>query len=235
LGVFDILRQAGLLTPPEPTPHPALAAAETTFPALLAAWDPALAARTFDPDSLKYSWNTGLRQRFQALGRDHGPCRPEGKLKVYGPLHADLRLSCERGTISFDVLLSPATPPRAQHVEITETLLPGERSDRMAKVLASAIGGPEDAVGLHLIAPTVDRARIRRVLKHAGQGYAGCVIERGANEVTYRPWSVDRTSRYQLRCGDAALELAFSLDDKTGQITSLSAYPPHAPDAACWP
>jgi CubicO group peptidase (beta-lactamase class C family) len=232
-GVFDILRDAGLLTPPEGKPHPALAAAATALPALLDAWDPKLAARTFDPDSLKYSWNQGMRERFAALARDHGRCRPEGKLELYGPLHADLRLTCERGAIRFDVLLSPATPPRAQHLEITEEVLPDERTERIAKLLVSAIGGPADAVGLHLIAPSVDRARLRNALKRASQSYPSCAIERGANEIAYRPWSIDRTSRYQLRCGDAPLELSFALDEK-GQITSLAANPPRAPDALCW-
>jgi hypothetical protein len=201
---------------------------------LLAAWEPALYARTFDADSLKYSWNDGLPERFAALARDHGTCHPEGKLKVYGPLHADLRLSCERGAITFDVLLSPATPPRAQHVEITEELVPDERTERMANVLTSAIGSPEDALNPHLLAPTVDRARIRATLKRVGLAYGGCVHERGANEIAYRPWGTERTARYQLRCGGAPLELTFALDEKTGQLTSLDAHPPHSPEAACW-
>jgi CubicO group peptidase (beta-lactamase class C family) len=233
-GVFDILRQAGLLDAPEQTPHPALAAAQTALPALVEKWDEALARRTFDPDSLKYSWNQGMRERFLSLAQRHGRCRSEGKLKVYGPLHADLRLTCERGAIIFDVLLSPATPPRAQHVEITEELLPAERTERMAKVLAGAIGGPEDALGLHLIAPTVDRARIRKALTHAGQSHSECVVERGADEVTHRPWSIDRTSRYRLRCGAKPLELTFTLDDQTGQVKSFAAHPPRSPEATCW-
>jgi hypothetical protein len=201
---------------------------------LLTAWDPALYARTFDPDSLKYSWNEGLRERFAALSRDHGSCRSEGELKVYGPLHADVRLSCERGAITFDVLLSPATPPRAQHVEITEELAADERSERMAKVLGSAIGGPEGALSPQLLAPSVDRTQIRTTLKRVGLTHAGCVLERGANEIAYRPWGTERTTRYQLRCGAAPLELTFTLDEKSGQLTRLAAYPPHSADAACW-
>lgn len=233
-GVFDILRRAGLLTLPEPTPHPALAAARAALPRLLAAWDPALYARTFDADSLKYSWNEGLRERFAALARDHGACHPEGKLTAYGPLHADLRLSCERGAITFEVLLSPATPPRAQHVEITEELVPDERTERMAKVLEGAIGDPEHVLNPQLLAPSVDRARISATLQRVGLAYAGCALERGANEIAYRPWATERTTRYRLRCGDAPLELTFALDEKTGQLTSLAAYPPRSPDAACW-
>jgi hypothetical protein len=233
-GVFDILRRAGLLTVPEPTPHPALAAAQATLPTLLAAWDSALYARTFDADSLKYSWNEGMRERFEALARDHGACQTKGQLKVYGPLHADLRLSCERGAITFDVLLSPATPPRAQHVEITEELIPDERTERMAKVLEGAIGDPKHALSPQLLAPSVDRGRISATLQRVGLTYAGCAIERGANEIAYRPWGTERTTRYQLRCGDAPLELTFGLDEKTGQLTSLAAYPPRPPDAACW-
>lgn len=233
-GVFDILRRAGLLNPAEPSPHPALVAAAAALPALLTAWDPALYARTFDADSLKYSWNEGLSERFAALSRDHGTCHPEGPLKVYGPLHADLRLNCERGAMTFEVLLSPTTPPRAQHVEITEELVPDERTERMAKLLARAIGGPEDVLNPQLLAPTVDRARISATLRRVGLTYAGCMPERGASEVAHRPWGTERAVRYQLRCGDAPLELTFALDEKTGQLTSLAAYPPRPPDAACW-
>ncbi len=79
-----------------------------------------------------------------------------------------------------------------------------------------------------------ETADLRSALERAGQTHAGCVIERGANEIAYRPWSIDRTSRYKLRCGNAPLELTFSLDEQTGQITSLAAYPPHSSDALCW-
>jgi hypothetical protein len=119
-------------------------------------------------------------------------------------------------------------------VEITEELIPDERTERMAKVLESAIGGADDALNPQLLAPTVDRARIRATLKRVALTYAGCAIERGANEIAYRPWGTERMSRYQLRCGEVPLELTFALDEKTGQLKSLAAYPPRSPDAACW-
>jgi len=233
-GLFDILRQAGLLASPEPAPHAALVAAETALPALLENWDAALAARTFDPDSLKYSWNQGLRERFATLTQSHGRCRPEGKLAVHSPLHADLRLACERGSVRIELLLSPETPPRLQHAEITESLVPDERTERMAKVLTAALGGPEDGIGLHLIAPTVDRVRVRKAIRRAGQSFANCAVVRGATEVAYRPWGNERSARYELRCGDAPVELTFGLEEKTGQITSFAAHAPRSPDALCW-
>lgn len=233
-GALDILREAALLTSPELKPHAVLAAAKTWLPVLLASWDPDLAARTFDPDSLRYSWNQRLDERFASLSREHGRCHPEGELKVHSSLHADLRLACERGAMTFDLLLSPAIPPRIQHVEITEELPPDEHMDRMARVLASGIGGPEDAINPDVIERRVDLALLRRTLQSAGKSYHHCEIERGSKEVTYGQLGVDRTARYRLRCGKTAVELTFSLDDETGRITSFAAHPPRATDALCW-
>jgi CubicO group peptidase (beta-lactamase class C family) len=233
-GVFDILRDAGLLTTPEPIAHPALIATGTAIPKLIDAWDPALFERTFDPDSVKYSWNQGLRARFANLARDHGRCRREGKLDVHGSLHGSVRVACERGAITFDVLLSPATPPRVQNTDIVEELPPDERTERAARALVAALRGADDALHAYFFAPTVDRVRAKNILRRVALTHDACSIESGWFEIYHGPLQTERSARYALRCSDGPLELTFDVDQKTGRVTSFSAHPPRASDATCW-
>ncbi|MET0596136.1 MAG: serine hydrolase domain-containing protein, partial [Polyangiaceae bacterium] len=121
-GAFEILREAGLLTPPATRPHPVLAGLPVVFSRLLETRDADLFARTFDPDSLKYSWNHRLRDDLARIARERGRCSSDGKLDVHGAHHGSFRMKCERGAVRFEVLLSPATPPQVQSVNITEEL-----------------------------------------------------------------------------------------------------------------
>ena len=235
-GAFNILREAGLFAAPGPVPHPALIATETAIPKLLVAWDRALFERTFDPDSAKYSWNKNLREDLTKLARDHGRCRREGKLEVYGSLHGAFRMACERGAIRFDVLLSPATPPRIQNADITEELPPDERTDRAGRMLAAAIGDTDrnDGPPPEFWAPAVDHARAKKSLRRLGLSHGPCSVERGWWQIDRGPLEIERNAQYALRCNGGPLELEFSIDEKTGRVTSFSAHPPRAFDATCW-
>jgi len=235
-GAFKILRDAGFFTPPDPIAHPALVATETAIPKLLEAWDPAAFERTFDPASAKYSWNKNLRENFAKLARDHGRCRRDGKLEVYGPLHGSFRVACERGAITFDVLLSPATPPRIQNADITEELAPDERTERAARMLAAAMGGADDsdAASTDVFAPTVNHAQMKKILRRLALAHGPCSIERGWLQIYRGPLEVERNAQYALRCGNGPLQLTFDIDEKTGRVTSFSAHPPRPYDATCW-
>jgi len=235
-GAFDILRDAGLFTPPDPMAHPALVATEIAIPKLLEAWDPALFEQTFDPASAKYSWNRNLRENFAKLARDHGRCRRDGKLEIYGPLHGSFRVACARGAITFDVLLSPATPPRIQNADITEELPPDERTERAAHRLVAAMGGADDEVAskADFFAPTVDLARTKKILGRLALAHGACSVERGWFEIYRGPLEIERSARYSLRCSAGPIELTFAIDEKTGHVTSFSAHPPRRFDATCW-
>jgi CubicO group peptidase (beta-lactamase class C family) len=237
-GAFNILRDAGLLTPPPPIPHPGLVATEIAIPKLLEAWDRDLFERVFDPASAKYSWNKNLREDFAKLARDHGRCRREGKLEVYGSLHGAFRVVCERGAIRFEVLLSPATPPRIQNADITEELPPDERTERAARTLVAAIADAEGQMTVlaELWAPSVDHAQARKSLHRLGLAHGPCSIERGFWQIYRGPLEVEQNAQYALRCkgGPLELELELGIDEKTGRITSFSAHPPRAFDATCW-
>jgi CubicO group peptidase (beta-lactamase class C family) len=235
-GVFNILRDADLLTPPAPIPHPALVATEMSIPKLLVAWDRDLFESVFDPTSVKYSWNKNLRDDFAKLARDHGRCRREGKLEVYGSLHGSFRVVCQRGAIRFDVLLSPATPPRIQNADITEELPPDERTERAARTLVAAIADTEGNITAlsELWAPKVNHAHARKILHRLRLAHGPCSIEHGFWQIYRGPFEVEQNAQYALRCHSGPLELELGIDQKTGRVTSFSAHPPRAFDATCW-
>jgi hypothetical protein len=241
--VFQILRDGGLFVAPPVRPHRALEEAAAAMPSLLERWSPALFESTFDPDSARYSWNDGLRGLFERLRRDHGRCRPAGPLDLHGPLHGEQRLACERGAIALDLLLSPATPPRLQHVGIKEELPPDGVAKAGAKAIAAAIAAPDnrgggpatDRLDVLPLAPALDQVRTWQTLRRLALTHSACVVDRGWIEVTHDVWTVDQTLRYLLNCEGGPLEVAFSTDGETGRITRLDVHPPRPADALCWP
>jgi CubicO group peptidase (beta-lactamase class C family) len=232
LGVFEVLRKAGVIATAPPAVHPALPASRTAILSLLRAWDPALFEQTFDPDSARYSWNQRLRETFARLAREHGRCEASGELRAYGSHHAEFRLACERGALGFDALLSPTTPPRLQHVDLWQELMPDERTEQVARRLAQAIGSRDAA--LDFLAPSFDAARLKKTLQRLGLSHGSCTIERGQIEVTHEPWGVQQKTHYFLRCDAGTLEMNFNLDQKTRQLTSFEAFPARDPQATCW-
>jgi CubicO group peptidase (beta-lactamase class C family) len=118
--VFGMLRDAGVLAPRKSQVAPELARAGSTLGRLLHAWDDSLVERTFDPQSLRYSWVKKLASDFARLAREHGRCEPEAAPEPYDPSHARFRFACERGKIAFTVWLTPTVPPRIQALEWKE-------------------------------------------------------------------------------------------------------------------
>jgi CubicO group peptidase (beta-lactamase class C family) len=234
VGVFDILRKGGLLTPPAPTAHPSLIAAQAAITSLLEAWNPDLVARTFDPQSLEYSWNQHLREDFAGFTKQHGRCQSEGQPRFFGPLHSEFRLVCERGALSFELLLSPATPPLVQNMDVKEELPPDERSEQAAKALTQALNGASESTYAELLGPSIDRTRAKQHLRRLAASHSNCSTERGWLELVHRPLKTEQTSRYSLVCSEGPLELSFSFAENTRQVTSFSAYPARAADATCW-
>lgn len=233
-GAFDILREAGLLTPLAPRPHAVLANMPAVLAKLVETRDPDLFTRTFDPDSAKYSWNRTLKDDLVRIAREHGRCSPDGKLDVHGAHHGSFRMKCERGAVRFEVLLSPATPPQVQSVNITEELSADERTDRAARAIAAAIrDSVEDASG-ELFAPSVDLARMKKTLRRLAIAHGACSVEHGFIETFQAPLEMERSPHYVLRCGDGPLDLTFNLDEKTGKVMAFDAHPPYALEGTCW-
>jgi hypothetical protein len=70
--------------------------AKDALTSLVGRWDSELFARTFDPQSLRYSWNKHLAEHIAKIAATHGACRPDGELRAYAPLDGQFRLRCER-------------------------------------------------------------------------------------------------------------------------------------------
>jgi D-alanyl-D-alanine-carboxypeptidase/D-alanyl-D-alanine-endopeptidase len=121
-----LLRAGGVFDAPPPPASPALVAARDTVLRLLANWEPELAARVFDPQSMQFSFLRKLRPDFERMGREHGVCRPEGDIVPMSLTQGRFRLACERGSIDFVAYLTPAVPPLLQTVEYQQNL-PGSQ------------------------------------------------------------------------------------------------------------
>ncbi|HEY6478298.1 MAG TPA: serine hydrolase domain-containing protein, partial [Polyangia bacterium] len=116
-AVLGPLREAGLLAPPAPPPiGRSMAEAADAVNQLLERWDEARLRAIFDAPSLRFSWFASLRDDFARLTAEHGHCHPDGPAQPHGALRATWSLACERGSIEFDGIMTPAVPPRLQIV-----------------------------------------------------------------------------------------------------------------------
>ncbi|HYP90954.1 MAG TPA: serine hydrolase domain-containing protein [Polyangiaceae bacterium] len=119
-GALGLLRGAGVVdTAPAAVP-PALREASTTINELLRSWDQALFLRTFDAQSVQYSWLSTLGEDFARLKRDHGACELDGALNPSGAARVGWRMACERGALRLTVWLTPTRPPRIQSMQWKE-------------------------------------------------------------------------------------------------------------------
>jgi hypothetical protein len=192
--------------------------------------------RLYDPQSAAYSWNLDLREQFAKLRRDHGQCSLGGSMQVFGPLHGEVRLTCERGAINFDLVLSPATPPRLQDAGIREEWPVDVATARAAQRIAAAIGDAPE-VGDDLLAASFDKGLAQRSLRRLALAHGTCTlaVDDGRMEVRRGVFKTDRSVRYGLVCSKGAAELTFTTEPETARVTSLQANTPRAFDANCWP
>jgi CubicO group peptidase (beta-lactamase class C family) len=234
-GALALLREAGLLDKASPTAQPALAEARASIEALLAGWDDARFRRTFDPDSLRYSWNTRVREDFALLGRTHGRCRGDGGLTTASPLHGEFRLTCERGAIRFDLLVAPGPAGRLQNAQATSELPLTPAQEQASANWLSLLQSFSEPLAAELFAPSVDLVRARKTLLHLAIDHGACTPVRGRLEIAREPVHVEtRSVSYELACREKPLELRFTQDETTGKVTSFAAHPPRAADAVCW-
>jgi CubicO group peptidase (beta-lactamase class C family) len=233
-AALAMMGEAGLLAKPRIEPRQGLSAARAAIESLLGSWDEARFRESFDPDSLKYSWNAQLREDFAKLRQGHGACRADGELTTYSPLHADFRVVCERGAIRFDILLAPGAPERLQDAHFTTELPVDARAEAAFRHWLLLLGAWNESAAGELFAPAVDRARVRKTLARITLEQGTCKPDRGYAQVVHEASRPDlRAIRYDLSCSERPLELEFTLD-AAGKIAAFSAHPPHAADATCW-
>jgi CubicO group peptidase (beta-lactamase class C family) len=235
--VFALLREGGVMSPridPAPAPAPALVEARSAIDRLVERWDGSEAARVFDRPSLGYAWHAHLADDFAKLAREHGHCRSDGPLEVHGRMHGSWRLACDRGAITFDALMTPATPPRVQAATWREEFSVDASTSRAAVRLVAALAKWDDGAATETFAPSVDRQRARKILARLALDHGACTIDRGVLEAEHEPLGDDRRARFHLVCADAPLELTFALDDM-GRIAEFEGSTPAPSDATCAP
>lgn len=223
-AAMAILREGGVLDPPSAASD-ALVAARDTLLRLLAKWDPDLAARAFDPQSVQFTFLRELLPDLQRMGREHGACHADGDIVPMGLTQGRFRLACERGAIEMVVYLTPAVPPLMQNVEYRRELPVADAEDAAARAVVPAIGGA--AFPAALLAPTVDRAAIEKRLAAIRGTYGAC-------ELTAPRWSDGKgQATFRLQCAERPLHLTLHFDPKTSLVTDVSSAQPRAYGAVC--
>jgi CubicO group peptidase (beta-lactamase class C family) len=229
-GVFALLREAGLLATPAPAPSPELTRSANAMRSLLERWDAALVAQTFDPKSLRYSWFEGVQAQFARLAEEHGRCEADGALRTTSPLQGAFDLKCERGSIEFDLLLTPGRPPLVQALEVRQSFPADERATQAATALATWNDGGSGP----WLAATFDREKSRKALARLALEHGTCAVAQGTRQVEHTGFGTSSEMRFPLSCASGPLDLTLNFDESSGKIVWFSARPPAPPNATCW-
>ncbi len=221
----ELLREGGVFDPPPPAASAPLVAARDAVIRLLAQWDPELAARAFDPQSVQFTFLRNLRPDIERMGREHGACRPEGEIVPMGRSQGRFRLACERGAIELVAYLTPGVPPVLQTVEYRQELPVTEKDQAAASSVLLALGGaplPPD-----LLAPTADRSAIEKRLARLRGAHGVCAIEAPL-------WNDGKgQASFRLGCAEGPLDLTVKLDSKTSLVVDVMGALPREYGAVC--
>jgi serine-type D-Ala-D-Ala carboxypeptidase/endopeptidase len=189
---------------PRVRPAPALVQACADATALLGAWDDELAARRLAPNVAQDEPLARRREAMARIGATHGALQPDGDLECETPLRGTFWLAGERGRVGVGVTLTPETPPRIQHLDLTSVPDAPPALRALAETLVAAASATEPALpaGLACASDAV-RAEAARVVQEAAQLLAPCTLgaATGGDGAT--------TARFELRgrCGTCDLEV----------------------------
>lgn len=222
---MDILRAGGVFDAPPPAPSAPLTTARNSVIRLLTHWDPELAARTFDPQSMQYSFLRKLRPDVERMGREHGACHADGDVVPLSLTHGRFRLACERGSIEMVAYLTPGVPPVLQSLEYRQNLPVTEQAQAAARALTAALNG--QPLPLELLASSGDRTALEKRLARLRGIYGSCELEAPASS------SGQDQASFRLRCAEGALELTLRFDPKTSLVVDVSGAAPRAYGAVC--
>jgi hypothetical protein len=220
-----LLREGGVFDAALPVASAALVAARDSVGRLLTKWEPELAARTFDPQSLTFSFLRNLRPDFERMSREHGACHPEGEIVAMGLTQGRFRLTCERGSIDFIAYLTPGVPPVLQTVEYHQNLPVTNTELAAASIFTAALNGNPIPVDATL--PGADRAAIETRLARLHGSYGSCELEQALSD------NAQGQASFRLRCAGGTLELSLSFDRKTSLVSDVSGAQPREYGAPC--
>ncbi len=116
-AVLRLVKTAGL-EPRQPMPSPALLEARDSVNRLLVNWDDEL-AESIAADNLFLDQSMDRRRgTIEALGQEHGACRPDEEFDVENALRGQWTMNCDRGAMLVAITLAPTMPPKVQHLSV---------------------------------------------------------------------------------------------------------------------
>lgn len=205
---------------------PALAAVQGVVLNLLEHWDEQRAPQLFDRTFFQYNPPGQLRSRLEALRTRHGQCRPVGAFEPENALRGRLRFTCERGQVDAAIALTPDNPPLIQWVQLRGRLPPSERLLAVLSRLAEAIQPSPPGSIDELLAPSMDKQKIRALLSGTGTRYGACQLKRWVDG------NGDSFARTELACTNEPLDARIRIDS-SGRIEELTLQPAQDPKAKC--
>jgi len=223
--LMDLFEAGGVLerrTPPVPQP---LVAVRERVLRLLDAFDPALVARSFDPNTQRYSFMKAFRDGIERVGKQHGKCQPDGEISAVSPRHARFRLSCERGALGVTAYLTPGEPPLLQMLEWRQELPVSDNERAVAAQLAQSLrsGRPPPRAIFTEKAP---RTELTQRLAAAHAAHPDCTLGAGYDDGR-------GNAVFELTCGDTKRALSFTLDPASARVADLSVHAPRVYGATC--
>ncbi len=235
-AALGLLRQVGLLAPAaQPQVGRAMTDAADAVNQLLERWDEARLRATFDAPSLRFSWFASLKDDFSHLTAAHGHCHPLGPMRAHGALRATWSLVCQRGSIDFDAIMTPAVPPRLQIVNWRDELPADEAAQKSVEQVLSLMRYWDETAAFNLFTPDSDQNRLRREMARLAVDHTACVAESGIRRVEHEPLGDDTpTSIFQLSCKEGPLELELGIDAASGRVSHLFGHSHRDPDSLCW-
>jgi CubicO group peptidase (beta-lactamase class C family) len=210
-----LLREAGVIDLLEAAPVPALDRAKAEVESLLAHWDPARAEALFEPSYWIYQPRETLAKQLAELSSAHGACHAEGGVHVNNGTRGSVRMVCDRGEITFAIVLSPASSARLQALIWEEMLPPSEPMLAAARNVIPWIEHWDEAAAKTALAPDMDMRATRKALGRAALDHGVCRLEKTLSS------DGKSRARFLLSCTESDVEMSIRFDPKTERITQI--------------
>jgi CubicO group peptidase (beta-lactamase class C family) len=209
------LHRSGGLTPRAKQPSAALREVMAQVNGLLRRWDDGAARKLAAENFFLDTSLEARRKEFQELSSRHGSCRPDGVLEAENALRGHWRLRCERGAVRFYATIAPVPPARLQQLDATGVLPLDARMGAATTSVATLASRWNEEAATKLLAPAVDRAKLRQQLGALAALHGTCK----PGEVVSGDGKTTSTIRYD--CTQSPVQSTVELDDASGRVTAV--------------
>lgn len=203
--LLESLDDQGLIPRRPQKVSPQLETARARVLELLARFDEAEAARTFDRQYQSYETFAALEKRLAGLRTAHGACTPGTPFEAENVLRGRARLACERGGIELAITLTSDYPPRIQSLALKSALPPSARLVSLGGRASALLAAWNEKAAAELFPGPDDR-------KEAKEAFAAAAFEHGACQAPQPELSDGSASAaFRLRCERGDLNLTITL------------------------